>query len=114
MILCYLAISSFPTLYASFPVLSFPILHANIYCICPYRFLRIQQVLLHIVTGSTAVTVDDEDDDDNVGLIVGVVLGILAFCIILVVAVVWWIKRKRSFAFSGSSVSVMELKETNR
>ncbi|XP_028407566.1 uncharacterized protein LOC114530191 [Dendronephthya gigantea] len=63
---------------------------------------------------STAVSVDDdnEDDDDNVGLIVGVVLGVLMFCIILVFAVVWWIKRKRS-AFLGSSVSVMELKETN-
>ncbi|CAB3983604.1 Signal peptide, CUB and EGF-like domain-containing 1 [Paramuricea clavata] len=66
--------------------------------------------------GTTVVTPDDGDGDDgvtNVGLIVGVTLGVFAVCIIVVVLVVlWWMKRNRGSHLVGYSADVMQLKET--
>ena len=54
--------------------------------------------IIYITLEGTVVTPNEDDDDDNndnVGLIVGVTIGAIAVCAIVVVLIVWGIKRKK-------------------
>ena len=60
---------------------------------------------------------DDDDDDTNVGLIVGLVIGIFILGLIMVAVSCWWVKRKKSshsFGNGSSSVDIVELKDASR
>ena len=71
--------------------------------------------------GSTNTTkiasVDDDDDGTNVGLIVGLVIGIFILGLIMVAVSCWWVKRNKSSHSIGngsSSVDIVEMKDASR